>query len=439
MASEPKSKVRPRIEIEFQLGNLAGKDYGYLFRSFEFKGMVNNGYIIRAKLFDAHYNLLNALIEEGYFKETRKRPVPVRFRIKSGDAGRYPESATRTQTAILLSLDVVGGPEDVGNIEFIAIDPPSWFLNMGDAAGSVWKGRVDQVIRKVVQQYAPGVGVDVSRTTDSEENKWWMMRQDPKTFLGSLMDWSSSITLRKTQWLVEMDGYDMSIKEQGLIQSTQRAFYRYFDTKDMDTIREIGLRADNALSVVQTKLIAQGTGAISGQYLDRITDQGERSVFVKDQRTENKQIARITGEQGFTKPPDAGPPLVGWTSISSIPEIYSAGDLGVQYEDYIDGRPRAMWLNMTNALLRVKFTVLGHGEWSECRGMGVDTVFVKWTAGKKDGSDADSPPKKWWWITGNWIIYGFHHRVDRSRWMTDLYCARFDWDAAAQKVGGGGE
>lgn len=431
MPMEPKSQARPQVKVTFELGGLAGRDFGHLFRSFEFRGMVNGGYIVRCKLFDAHYNLLTQLVEEGYFKETRTRPVTITFQILQGPNGTYPETATRTQTAIMMSLDTIGGPDDIGNIEFIAIDPPSWYLNLGDAGGDYYKGRVDQVIKQVVETYAPSVNLEIGRTTDSENNKWWMLRQDPKTFISGMTDWSSSITQKRTQWMLQMDGTRLIIKEQGALPSKQRAFYRYFAQKDLDTISEISLKADNALSIVQAALVTAGSAAVSGHYLDKITDSKKEKVFSKDTNTGNKQIARVTDDQSFTKPEDAIDRAAGWSSVTAIPEIYSAGDLGITFEDYIDGRGRAMWLNMTNALLRIKFKVLGHGEWSSTEGLGVDTIFVKWTAGRRAGG------KNFWWTTGNWLVYGFHHIVTRREWFTDLYCSRFDYDAEAKKVGGG--
>ncbi len=334
--NEPKAAVRPQIKLTFDFGSLAGKDFGYLFSKFEFQGMVNGGYIIRAELFDTSFNLLNQLIKEGYFKEARNRPIQIKFQILAHSKGVYPGSATRLQTAIMLALDVKGEASDIAFIEFVAIDPPSWYLNMGDASGAVWKGRVDQVIKQVINQYAPLVQADVGKTVDSDQNKWWMLRQDPKTFLSSLMDWSSSITQQKTQWLIEVDGYSMTVKEQAAFTSRQRAFYRYFADRDIDTIQKVSLRADNALSVVQTKLVTAGLAAISGQYLDKITDEGEQKVFAKDSNTENKQIAKTNDSQSFVKPPDAGPTQVGWSAVTAIPEIYSAGDLGLRYDEYID-------------------------------------------------------------------------------------------------------
>jgi len=426
---QPQAKERPRIKLTFQFRGLAGIDYGHLFKSFEFQGMVNGGYIIRAQLYDANYGLLNRLMEEGYLKETRENPVAVRFQILAGVNGVYPESATKPQTAIVLGIDVVGGPADIGVIEFMAIDPPSWYLNMGDASGGVFKGRVDQVIKQVIQKYAPQVTAEVGRTVDSEQNKFWMMRQDPKTFLASLMDWSSSVTQRKTNWLVEVDGYNISIKEQAALVSKQRGFYRYISGNNQSTIERLALKADNALSVVQTKLITAGLSSISGQYLDKITDEKEKKVVVKDSNTSNKQIAKTNDDQSFSKPPDAGPIRAGWTEVTAIPEVYSAGELGLRYDEYIDGRPRALWLNMVNSLLRAKFSVLGHGEWSECRGLGIDTVFIKWTSSKNIGGD------QFWWTTGAWLVYGFNHVVSSDEWTTDLYCARFDHNADARRIG----
>lgn len=429
MALEPKILAKPQMRISFNMGSIAGEDFGHLFRNCEFKGMVNGGYIVRVKLFDAHYNFLTKLIDEGYLEETRTKPVTIKFQLLQGPDGKFPETATRSQTAVVMSLQAIGGPADIANVELIAIDPPSWYLNRGDASGLSFKGRVDQVVKQVVEFYAPGINVEVGRTTDSEYNRWWMMRQDPKTFLSSLADWSSAITQRKTQWLFQMDGERLIIKEQGAMPSKQRGFYRYF-SGGIDTIRSVDIKADNALSLVQSMLVTAGTAAVSGHYLDRITDPRKRKVYVKDSTTSDKQIARVNSEQSFTKPEESYNSVAGWSAVTSIPEPYSAGDLGLQYDDYIDGRARGMWLNMTNALLRACFRVIGHGEWSSTEGLGVDTVFIKWTAGRR------AEGKEYWWASGTWLVYGFHHVVSLGEWYTDLYCSRFDHDAAAKKVGG---
>jgi len=267
-----------------------------------------------------------------------------------------------------------------------------------------------------------------------------MMRQDPKTFLSSLIDWSPSVTQNKTHWTISMDGGrdfgdngSINIKEQAELVSQQRAFYRYWEGEGHNTVRDWEFLSNNALSITEAKIITQGLSAISGQYLDRITDKNEEFLFAKDSSTPSKKIASVRKEGATTRPddsPGAGPQKIGWTSINAIPE-HNAGDLGIKYNEYIDGRPRGMFLNLLNSLFRMKLTVMGHGEWSNVKGLGIDTVYLKWFnhPSSEDGETI-------YFLTGNWIVYGFHHKISRGTWNTDLYMARYDWDAIADKVGG---
>lgn len=184
--------------------------------------------------------------------------------------------------------------------------------------------------------------------------------------------------------------------------------------------------ADNAMSLLNTKLVTHGISATSGGYYDRISDRNEAHVFIKDSNTANKRVARTDETQAFTKPPEAAPPRVGWTSIPPIPEIYSGGELGKPYQEYVDGRSRGLYLNLNNRVMRSVFDCLGHGEWDNCWGLGVDTAYIKWMTSDND----------YWFMTGNWIVYGFHHVANPADWFTKLYCARADHDAAGVQVGG---
>lgn len=433
MASTPRANARPQIYLKFSISGDDLPHEGIVFERFEYKAMVNGGYIIRANLFDPYSNLLGKLVKNGYFEVSRQTPIVVTFQIKWDAKGRYPDSATRpNQQAFVVSLQARGGSPDVAHLEFVAIDPPSWYLNTGDASGKAYRGRVSDVIREVVEQYAPNIDLDVTRTTDSPNNRWYMMRQDPKTFISSLLDWSSSITPQQTHWMIVPygSGNKIVIKEQADFQSQARAYYRYHHDDNHDTIKDWEILADNALSVSATKLVTAGLSATSGQYLDRITDTAERKVFAKDATTSSKIIANVDRSESFERVPDGKPPdteVSGWTAISAIPELYSAGDLGKRYEEYVDGRPRGMYLKLLNRLFRARFQVVGHGIWSDCRGLGVDTFFVKWDAA--DGSD--------YFLNGNWLAYGFEHVVTRRSWVTNVYGARFDHDAIAYRVGGG--
>lgn len=430
MPSIPKAEARPQVELIFP--TLLNRNFGLQFKKFEFQGMLNGGYTIRATIFDSHFNLQRELIDGGYLSKSRSETLIIKFKIKWG-AGKptVPEKATKYQIAHIVSLKAMGESADKAELEFIAIDPPSWYLNTGNGSGKIYTGSVKTTIEQVVKEYAPDIDIEVSETIDSTNNKWAMMRQDPKTFIGSLLDWSSSITKNKTQWIVVSDGNRLEIKEQAAIVSIPRAYYRFWDGKGIDTIKNWKFISDNALSIAETKLITQGLSTISGQYLDRTTDKNEKLVFAKDTTTQNKKIAKTKIDQAFTKPDDSEG-QIGWTAIPAVPEIYSAGDLGIRYDQYIDGRPRGIFLNLTNNLMKLKLTVIGHGEWSSCKGLGTDTVFIKWMSASKDGEDT----KKLWFLSGNWLVYGFHHRVKLGQWFTDLYLSRYDYDSIAEKVGG---
>ena len=439
--SVPQVQNRPQVKLIFDDID-PSRDYGRNFTKVEFKGMVNGGYIVKFELHDPHFNLLTKLLEgqEGYLAKARKQKLQVTFQLKWSGEGEHPKSATKEQKAIILSMHGIGEGPDLGRIELVAIDPPSWYLNKGNAAGSVYEGKVSEVIKKVVSDYAPEVQLDIGETKDSSKNKWWMMRQDPKSFISSLVDWSPSITEKQTQWFVISDGNYLTIKEQAAFTPQSRAYYTYWGQQSgRDTIKSWEVLADNALSLVQTKVITQGCAAVSGQYLDKITDKQEKIVFAKDSTTQNKIIAKVDEKRSFAKPPDSNTDnkAVGWTAVSGIPEIYSAGDLGLRYDEYLDGRPRGMWLNMVNSLLRVKFKVVGHGEWSSCVGLGVDTIYVTWFGAAKSKSEdaSDAQQGQLWWMDGNWLVYGFHHIINRKQWYTDLYCARFDYDSQAKKAG----
>lgn len=437
--SIPRAQARPQVYLAFDFDTgLPFADIGPFLSSFEYKAMVNGGYIIRGKFFDTNFNRLDTLIDSGYFENTRdaSKNVLVHFKLRWGpeQEAKHPDSATLLRQACLLTLKHSGAnASDIGLLEFVAIDPPSYYLNMGNAGGQAYRGKASQVMQQVIKEYAPTIDLSISETIDSEHNKWWLHRQDPKTFLSSMIDWSSSITKGKTHWMFNPRDFSLSLKEQAEYTSRDRGYYTMLADANTSDIKSWDLLADHGLSLTQTKLITQGASAISGQYLDKITDPDETALFAKDSRTPNKLIAKTRADRTFTKPPDdagVGPSQIGWSSISGIPEIGSAGEIGLDYRDYIDGRPRGMFLNMINSVMRAKFTLIGHGEWTDCDGLGVDTVYVHWTKAK---TQIENKPH--YWMTGNWIVYGFHHRLTPAFWYTDLYCARFDHDAIARKVG----
>lgn len=421
MAKSPRGSARPVITLIFDLDTPF--DASNLCLKLEFRGMLNGGYIIRACIGDPNFNMMDTLIQNGYLAKSRTKELVMRFKIEWEDASGGSDSATKEQIAIVTSFEGHGGAADVGDLEFIAVDPASWFLNKGKGSGKCYKGRVDQAVHQVVQEYAPNINLSMTETTDSKDGKWYMLRQNPQAFINSLLEWSPAITKKKTNLLVSMDGYNLTIQEQAEIVSRKRGYYTYWGLGEKDkhdSIASWDIIADNSLSLTQTKIITHGISTISGQYFDNIA--------VSDDNTHNKQMARVDKDQSFAKPSkDAG-----CSSVRSIPEIYSAGELGLPYSEYIDGIARNNWLNLMYKLFRIKIRVLGHGEWSDCTGLGVDTVYLNWTKSKKNDNLMDND--RFFFTAGNWIVYGFQHVVSRKGWFTDLYCSRLDSDSAGQKV-----
>lgn len=414
--------------IELKIPILSNVDYGEFVQKFEFKGMINNGYFIKCTMLDAQFNILKSLIKTGYLQNSRSRSLEVEFTIKSSpNDAVFPRKSTLVQKAIISKV-ISRGASDAGILELHGIDPASWYLNAGDASGKAYVGNISNVIKQVISEYAPGISCQVSGTKDSKNNIWYMMRQDPMTFISSLLEWSSSITDKGTNWLVSVDWNSIIISEQAKITPKSRAYYKFMHGST-DTIRKWEMVTNNALSLTETKLVTYGCSVISGKYIDRNSDQKENTVFVKDATTPNKITARSDATNSFTKPDDSAGRKnleTGWTAIKSIPEIYSAGDLGVPYDKYIDGKARSTFLNLLPNLFKVKITVPGHGEWSNTIGLGVDAVYIKWTSEPDiDGND--------YFLNGHWIAYGFHHRYNIGTWETDIFLARHDYDSNSIK------
>jgi hypothetical protein len=406
---EPKATHKPIIELSID----GGADIGFNMQKFEWASFVNGGYIVRGKVYDPYFNILKNLATKGYLKDGRVKETPVKFKLKWSNGDETTE-----RTAFMTTL-AASGKNESGTIEFIGIDPPSYYLNEGTADGKVYKGNVSGVIKQVVNEFAPNINVEVTETDDNKENLWYMMRQDPKTFIRSMLDWSAGVTPKKTHWVVASVDKKLIIKEQAALESKDYGVYHV--NRNGTTGKDVlsyEVLADNSISPLQTKLITSGISAISGEFLDKISDSGEQKVFVKDENTQNKVNVDITQTQGFKKPDKK------WaTAVMAIPE-HSAGELGIQYNKYIDGRARGLFLNMLNLVMRMRLKVTGEYMFDDSSKLGVAKCTVSW-------KDIDGEP---YFLSGKWLIYGFHHVMTVNVWSTDLYLARLDFDASAKKV-----
>ena len=431
------------FEIDLYIGN-SKRNWGSTVRSLEWKAMLNGGFIVRCKLIDPGFDLLDTVFSQDYFRTARQnqQPTPVRFRLKW--EGKPIQTPWRL--ALISDMDSRGRNGYSGDFEFIALDPISFHINNGDCSGRVYKGKVggnSGVIMQVLNDYLPSqvsgtpVIKKVSETTDVP-SQYWMMRQDPKTFISSLIDWTSSLTPNKTSWVVangeDENGISINIEEShtpdlhvpASIPGYGGPLIIRFGGRDPSYDSDIlgyEMLHDSFIVAMNSKLLTSGASAISGQYLDRKTDSGEKSVYVKDENTEKKVNPTFGEDRGYTKP---GTTTKGWTHIMAIPE-FNAGDAGVKYGDYIDGRPRQVYMDMLNMVMRMRVTVRGEARLFDCTDLGRSYITLKWL-----GVEDDRPK----FMDGNWLLYGWHHKCIRT-WTTDIYLARLDYNASAIPGQGG--
>jgi hypothetical protein len=432
--SMPLPSSKPIVKLKFNFEIEKGFDTDTYFLSCDFKGMVNGGYMVVVKLIDPDLNVFDALTKRGFLQAARSKQLTFNFQILGSEEGRFPESATKPQTATILGFKSIVADGPTNQIEIVAIDPVSYALNMGVASGQALTGSIDQVIKEVVNTAGANINLDITKFKGNNKMHWYMMRQDPKSFILSILDWASSLTESRSQILVGVDGYNMQIKDQSRLVSRQRGFYRRFGNgdDDFDSIIQYTVLANSSLSALEGKLTTYGASSSSGFYLDRGMDGQDRFLTVADDQTDTKYVPKIDETRGFTKPntgPIGGPPSIGYTAIPAIPELFSGGELGAPYYSYIDGRARNIYHGLLNSLMKIKLRVMGHGEFSDTMGLGADTIFIQMRRPTAEDDEG------FMWVSGNWLVYGFHHRIANSTWTTDLLCARLDHDAAGRKVG----
>lgn len=415
-------KVGADVEVIVKIQG--GPDLSRFVTMLKWSSFINDGYRLYIRFFDPNLSVFQDLTNAKYLKEARKEPLSIEYSIGylSGNEGDTLRTETRVAYVTNLIAKVPSGGQTAGFFEFIAIDPPTWYLNRGDAAGSVYNGNVSEVIKQVIGKYAPGIEIDVSETDDNKVNKWYQLRQDPKTFLMTLLDWSSSVTKNKTNWVVASVDKKIVIREQAELESSDLGEYsvnvNYPNAENVDSWER---EDNNFLTNLQTRVMTAGISAVSGLYCDVTNSITEQLTVVDDDNTVSKKNVSITVEQGFTKPDDKD---FGITMVRAIPE-HNAGDIGIQYQQYIDGRARGLFMGALDMLARTRVRVAGAYKFSDSSKLGVSTISLLWT-------NSQGEPYS---LQGKHLVYGFEHiYTTQKKWYTDIYVNRRDFDAKANKV-----
>lgn len=395
--------------------------------SFQWKCFLNGGYIIRAKIADPYLVILKRFFEtQSYLDTARSNPLSfvMQFYVGWTPGDTVQENRTRTRQAILVDVSIVGTSAD-GSWELVAVDIGSFQLNTGNGSGKVYTGRVSDVIKRVIGEYANLIKrVEVTETLDDKQGKWAMMRQDPKSFIRSLLDWSSSICPKKSNWIITSFDDTLIIKEHNELINGKKIIANYngsWGGSPANDILSFNYVSNSVLTAVQTQLITQGISAVTGKFIDRITES--KKAIIEDRNTENKISVGVNNDRGFLKPNATGPqepPLRnGATTIMAIPE-FSGGELGIRYEDYIDGRARMQYMSMLPMVMRVRLAVMGDIRYDDPRDLGSSAINVIWN----DAEEVDG-----FFLSGKWVVYGFHHSITRKYFDTHVYIYRLDRDA----------
>ncbi len=419
----------------FSFDPAANQDYTSFIRSVDFKGTVNNGYMICVRLVDPGLTFFDGMISNKYFPASMVAPQWMKWQLLGTLDGVYPESATNPQVGIIVGVKSLFERGD-SVLEITAIDPITHALTTGDAGGRAYRGNIAEVITNVVSDFGRPVAgkspeVDVTNFSGSDDMSWHMYRQDPKTFISSLLDWSVSLTDTKTRFLIGIDGNKLSIQEQGKMPTKRRGYYQKHMAQG-DTIYDHKIFANNYVSTVDNKLVTQGAASTNGFYLDRVNDPSETFTVVSDRTTQNKYVPKVAVTRSFAKAnstPGKTTPYSGSTTVMAIPELLATGEMGIPYENYIDGKARNEYFKVANNGLRMILRVFGHGEYYNTMGLGADTVFVAMQ------NMSTSTELSYFWNTGAWIVEGFHHKLTNDNWYTDLNLLRLEQNASGRKVG----
>jgi hypothetical protein len=406
-----------------------------LIEIFEWASVLNGGYLVQGTVTDVNYVLLERIASGdgkgqllNYLREARQKPVEVEWKI----AQIGTSEKTELRRGYLLNLHAQGaGP--MGSFSFVAQDPPTFFLNAGVAAGKVYRGKIGGkkgVIAQCVEDYTKvggkqTISVDVTDTNDAEHGIWPMFRMDPKTYIMSLLDWSSNLTKDKeSRWIVASKDTKINIKKASDFQGIDLGIFN-ITTPGYDDIIQWTADLNNYMTLYQGKLVTCGISATTGADVIR---------SVGDEETSKKVNVFKSGEgqdRAFTKPKGDGWPVdLPATFIRAVPE-HSGGEVARKYADYMDGRARQIFDDMLTNVMRMRIMVPGSGKMDNSELLGVSTCTINWPR----PDVADHP----YFAHGKWIVDGFHHILKRSGgqsglWRTYLDLYRIDWDAKAVEL-----
>ena len=436
MAYSPKQKAN--VAIEMTIPPYVKQDIGDRVVEIFFSGAYNNGMFLKCSIFDTDIARWDAFIKNVWFPKALREDIRIKFKIKY-DKGEYPETSTRMIELSLMKCSLRSQGNFMGVIvDFEAVATADYELGFGYASGKAYKGRISDVLKKVINEHT-SIKCNVTQTLDNKENYWYMMRQRPPRFIRQLMEYATMFTKSQTQLVYGVMQYGaeegiqplINIAPQGEIKPKNYGVYSNPSFQEYYAIGNEDYRALN------NKLASAGISTTSGEFIDIASDPKERFCIVKDSNTSSKITADYPKPHGHLKQNDAVGFLKGTSQMYTSPEINSDGSIGFMYRDYIRRDITNSYLNHIHNLVHARFAYNGIGKMDNTIGLGTDTIYVNFKRPTEGGTppadpaldEADGPSQFSQW-TGNWTFLGFEHKwnIDEKIWRTVVDCARWTTD-----------
>jgi len=412
--------------------------------SYEYEAHVNTPETVKVRVLDPHHTIFDEHMAKYFSRSIEYQHAPLMMQTRAswvpGDKNSSAPLETKVKTHAVTAIEPVGGKDgaDQSEIVFYGMSLPHYLLAAGDAGGYVYTGSVSDVVKQVCDKYNRGLFRTIFKddTRDDKHNKWWQNRMHPLAFIKSLLRWTTPLNKTQTRWIwyantnLEEDSQLIFGNQVDVVKPTHRATYWWGDTlsrKGHGDIIRFAVLGDNTWDTWRGKLVTSGTSVLSGAYHDRIVHEKSRDyVFVDNEHTRTKIVQESTPKQAYRLPSTEEPlkDPIGWTRAISVPE-FSAGEIGLRYQDYIDGYAMGQYYRDYPKLEQIALTVTGHHIWSESEGLGSDSIDIVFMTQKRQPH----------FLQGNWIVEGFKQVVTRKGWETILYCYRTHQNAKGHKVG----
>jgi len=78
---------------------------------------------------------------------------------------------------------------------------------------------------------------------------------------------------------------------------------------------------------------------------------------------------------------------------------------------------------MLNMVMRIRVTIRGEPRLYDSTELGRTKATLRWL---KQGDSGGAEAR---FLDGDWLIYGWHHRLGGRGWETDVYLCRQDYDS----------